>query len=104
MIDIKGLDKAKVLKALYDNSRPQGVGVFVAAYADELTEEKAAELLKDQTYFDYLSGRVMKVHLDGDELDPRLYDRDLGEGAAARAIESIKRRTFKDTLPKGSEK
>ena len=37
-------------------------------------------------YFDYLQGRVMKVRIQGDELDPRLYDRDNGEGAAEQAI------------------
>lgn len=40
----------------------------------------------ERIYFDYLQGRVMKVDLAGDELDPRLYDRDNGEGAARRAI------------------
>jgi len=28
----------------------------------------------------------MKVNLSGNELDPKLYDRDNGEGAAERAI------------------
>lgn len=37
-------------------------------------------------YFDYLKGRVMKVSISGDSLDPRLYDRDNGQGAAARAL------------------
>jgi hypothetical protein len=40
-------------------------------------------------YFDYLQGRVMKVSLEGDELDARLYDRDNGEGAAAEAISAL---------------
>ena len=53
-----------------------------------MTEAEAQELLDSgQTYFDYLKGRVMKIDLSGDsELDPRLYDRDNGAGAAERAI------------------
>jgi len=30
----------------------------------------------------------MKVDLSGDEFDPRMYDRDNGQGAALRAINS----------------
>lgn len=44
----------------------------------------------DSIYFDYLNGKVMKVDLGQDEFDPRLYDRDNGEGAAQRAIDNLK--------------
>ena len=43
----------------------------------------------DDGYFDYLNGRVMKIDLSEDMLDPWLYDRDNGEGAAARALTEI---------------
>lgn len=88
MVDIKGLDKARVLKALYDHSHAQGLGVLQAS--GPITVEHCAELLEKQTYFDYLYGRVLKVDLSGDEFDERLYDRDCGEGAAQRAVDSIK--------------
>jgi len=54
-----------------------------------MTTEEAASLLESHTYFDYLKGRVMKVDLSGDELDPWLYDRDNGHGAAKRVIDSL---------------
>ncbi len=88
MVDIKGLDKARVLKALYDHSHTQGLGAMRAS--GPITVEHCAELLEKQTYFDYLYGRVLKVDLSGDEFDERLYDRDCGEGAAQRAVDSIK--------------
>ena len=47
-------------------------------------------LLKEQSYFDYLYGRVLKVWIKGDELDSRLYNRDNGEGAAERAINTLR--------------
>jgi len=55
-----------------------------------LTVEHCAELLEKQTYFDYLYGRVLKVDLSKDEFDERLYDRDCGEGAAQRAVNSAR--------------
>ena len=89
-IDISGLDKAEVLAALYNASCPQGLG-FLNASPGDMSVEQARELLKQGDYFDYLHGRVMKVCLRGDLLDPCLYDRDLGQGAAARAIAHLKK-------------
>lgn len=87
-ISIRGMSKAKVLAALYNASHSLGLGVLHYKNED-MTEEQAAELLQKHERFDYLHGRVMKVDLSGDELNPRLYDRDNGHGAAARAIQGL---------------
>lgn len=90
MINIKGLDKAMVLKVLYDNSKPLGMG-FLQYTPDNLLIAEARELLKETTYFDYLRGRVMKINLDSDvEFEEWLYDRDNGTGKAKRLIDSIR--------------
>ena len=93
MVDIKGLDKARVLKALYDHSHVQGSGFLQAVPDGVVTVEHCEMLLGSQTYFDYLHGRVLKVDLSGDEFDERLYDRDCGKGAAQRAVDSIRDET-----------
>jgi hypothetical protein len=87
-MNIKHKNKAAILAALYNSSRVQGMGALQAK-PGQMQEAEAAELLKNQTYFDYLYGKVMKVDLSGDELDPRLYDRDNGQGAAERAIKHL---------------
>lgn len=84
-MDIKGFRKPAVLAALYNASQPLGMG-FLQFRQGVMTEAEAEHLLRTQTYFDYLKGRVMKVDLSSDYLDTRLYDRDNGEGAAERAI------------------
>lgn len=88
-IDISKLDKAEVLAALYNNSKQQGMGFFNPRGQHPLSKTEAAELLKTTTYFDYLAGRVMKIDLSKDTLDPWLYDRDNGPGAAQRALASL---------------
>jgi len=106
-IDIAGISKAKVLAALYNGSSPMGMGFFRATPGD-MTEEQAQEELdalaggissdypmvvpqhQREIYFDYLHGRVLKTAIGGDQVDPWLYDRDNGAGAAARAIDAIK--------------
>lgn len=89
MLNISHLSRAEVLDKLYNASQPLGMGFL--HYTPELMSVTEAQTLLDQlkneAYFDYLKGRVMKINLnDPCRLDPRLYDRDNGEGAAARAL------------------
>ena len=86
MIDISKMNKCEVVAKLFNASKSQGF--FPFAKAVHMTASEAEEYLDEcgDGYFDYLKGRVMKVDVKGDELDPRDYDRDNGEGAAARAL------------------
>ena len=88
IINIEKKDKAQVLAALYNASKPLGMG-FLHYDPTLMKPEEARELLKEQTYFDYIKGRVMKVNLEGNTLDTWGYDRDNGEGAAQRVIDSL---------------
>jgi hypothetical protein len=86
MLSIAGLDKADVLAALYNASRPLGMG-FMHYDPAPMTRDQAAAVLAQGTYFDYLKGRVMKIDLSkDDQFEEWLYDRDNGDGAAARAL------------------
>ena len=89
MIDTKGISPAEVLKALYDNSRPLGMG-FLHYTPEPMLIEDATNLLKGQNYFDCVNGRVMKVDLSNpDGFDEWLYDRDNGAGAAQMVIDTL---------------
>lgn len=88
-INISKLNKADVLAALYNNSKPLGLG-FLHHTTGVMTTKEAQTLLDSgQSYFDYLQGRVMKIDLSGDELETWLYDRDNGGGAAKRALQAL---------------
>jgi hypothetical protein len=84
-ISLIGLDKGEVLAALYNASKPLGLGALHFR-PTAMSPAEARELLAEHSYFDYLHGRVMKVDLSGDTLRAHLYDRDNGDGAAHRAI------------------
>lgn len=91
-MNIKGINKAKILAALFNHSRPQGMGLFssLARGSHDMSEEEAQGFLDaGQTYFDYVHGRILKIDLEGDELSTRLYNRDLGDGAAEYALRDI---------------
>ncbi len=89
-MDISQLPKAKVLAALYNGSKVQGMGWFQAK-PGEMTEADAQKEIdaNPHGYFDYLHGKVMKIDLSGDELNTRLYNIDNGEGAAESIIASL---------------
>ncbi len=95
-IDISHLSPPEVLQALYNAARQQGLGAFneEGRAGQDLTLDQARKLIDShglENRFDYVNGRVMKVELSGTTLDPTLFDRDNGEGAARRAIDSIHR-------------
>lgn len=87
MISIIGLDKAAVIAALYNASRPLGMG-FMHYDATPMTAEEAAQYVGH--HLDYLKGRVMKLKIGGDEFSELGYDRDNGQGAAARAVDALR--------------
>ena len=90
VIDTAGIENAEILAALYNASKPLGMGILHFD-PEPMTKEEAAEILRSgHRNFDYLKGRVMKVHLEDNGFDPRLYDRDNGEGAAARVVSSLR--------------
>ena len=92
MVDIKGLDKAEVLAALYNHSKPQGLG-FLQFDPKPMSIDEAEEILKQTTDFDYLKGRVMKINLSSDDgFEEWLYNRDNGDGAAQRVINELRKR------------
>lgn len=94
-IDISKLDTAEVLAALYNASRQGGMGLMHSRGQSPMTKEQAQAEISERMeasqtlYFDYLHGRVMKVHVGKPILLTDLYDRDNGEGAAARALEPL---------------
>jgi hypothetical protein len=91
MIDVSDISAAELLAALYNNSRAQGLG-FLHYTPEPMTTAEAEKLIKARSYFDYIQGRVMKVEINGKTLDPWLYDRDNGEGAAQRVVDELRER------------
>ena len=95
IVQFDGLTREQVLCALYNASKPQGFG-FLHYDPMPLKIDEAKNVLSKSEYVDYLKGRVIKVNLpeNAKEFDCRLYDRDLGAGAAKAAIERYKKMGF----------
>lgn len=95
-INIAGIPKWKVLKALWESSHEQGLS-FMGVPTQPVTDETFINIINDRVgkeyhdamYFDYVMGRVIKCDLIDDVFDPHLYDRECGAGAAEAAIKSL---------------
>jgi hypothetical protein len=103
MIDIAGLDKAEVLAALVNGAKPLGMGRLhddgrpmtkedAQVWIDDGRTHDTVDLPRPRLSFDYVKGRPIKSNISGDSFDERLYDRDQGNGAAARVIAELRAR------------
>src|SRR5689334_18258688 len=92
-ISIKGLDKADLLAAFYNSSQFQGYGKYdPEASPESMTKADAQRIIaRGQLSFDYLRGRILKIDIGGDMLNPFGFDRDLGQGASERVVEGVKK-------------
>lgn len=92
-MNIKGLNKAEVLLALWKGSKEQGISFL--GREDVTLEDCGLEIescVKFNARVDYFGGRVIKVNFNKDVLDLWLYNRDNGEGAGERIIEQLKKK------------
>lgn len=89
-MNISKYKKEKVLAALYNNAKVQGMGVWQAENK-AMTPDEADKILEESNdkYFDYLKGRVMKISLVKDEVDTFLYNRDNGVNAAENVLAGL---------------
>jgi len=95
-IEYGNIDEAVLIHGLYHGTRPLGMGVIHDRPGLTVDDVRKSPLSKpDQRgviYIDYLAGRPLKVHIDtkAKTVTARLYDRDAGQGACARVVESLR--------------
>jgi hypothetical protein len=88
-VDISGLNKSRLLFALWNNSGVASVFKNAPFMAPSLNMAKADEAVLG--YIDYFCGRCIKSDLSGDSVNPYLYDRDMGPGAFAKVVAQMRR-------------
>lgn len=99
VVNITGLNKAKVLKALWDHSKVQGLSYIGSLLLSDqgFTINEATKYIRQRTEghhrlnFNYVCGHVIQCDITDDEIDPWLYDQANGEGAAQAAIDELRK-------------
>ncbi len=85
--DIAGLNKADVLRVLYQNAGP---GDYWLSASKVFSQDEFEQEVIRTLNFGYFGGRPLKVNLEGDTFDSSLYDRDNGQHAARKAIAQLR--------------
>ncbi len=96
-IDVSDLDQYRLIKALWSNMKPASFfNSFTAMTAgltppNEPSNEEIDRTFQSGKYIDYLAGRCIKTDFnDLTSVNTRLYNRDAGEGAFERIVESLR--------------
>ncbi|MDR3647398.1 MAG: hypothetical protein P4L22_07685 [Candidatus Babeliales bacterium] len=85
--DTSGIDKAILLKALFNAARFQGNNILQIGY--ELTDEDIQTLL-NQGDITHAAGRILNINISGDVCDIAAYNIANGENAAQTVINNLR--------------
>lgn len=99
-VDIRGIDKVDLLRALWKRSRWGGVYCFMdmsrkcydemcGGWPPHVFNEEGAATAVTQ-YIDRYSNRTVKVDISGDTVDTREFDQQWGDGAAAAVVSTFR--------------
>lgn len=89
MVNIRGIDRKTLLKALWSNSKPSAF-FYNPILSPPLSNEELEEASK-RDYVDYLCGRVIKVDLSCEYVDPIPYNRTNGSRALQQVVKKVTR-------------
>ena len=87
-VNIKGIDKVKLLKELWLASAPAKFFSFRGMETPPFDEKLAMKAVLK--YIDYFQGRAIKTDLTEDVVDVWLYDRDAGKGMFSKCVNKCK--------------
>jgi hypothetical protein len=118
MLSIRGLNKAELLAALYNNSKISGIGFYSQiSIADEPGQEtklEEAQAHLDQVKkatggekIEFFLGKIIKMDFAKETINPSEYDQANGKGTASKVIlqlrkslkEGIKHAQQQEVLP-----
>jgi len=88
IVNIEGIDKVELLKALWENSKPSLYFEVSNINSPNFDYDKAKEAVLEK--INYFMGRCIKCDLSKNEVYPYLYDRDYGKGKFQEIVNSLK--------------
>lgn len=88
-MSIVGVNKIELLRELWTAQKPASFfSYYPEAKVPKFDDAEAAEAIK--AYIDYFQGRCIKTDISRDTASARMYDRDAGQGAFAKAVAAAK--------------
>ena len=90
MVDLVGIDKEVLLETLWKNSKPIAFYRKCKVKPPIFDIEKAMSQVKEDGFADYILGRLIKINLYNDTVDPTLYNENNGEKKLSKIIAKLK--------------
>lgn len=87
-VDIRGINKVALLKALWENAKSDTLFTNYNTPPPLFDETGATKAVNK--YIDYFDGRYIKTDLSGDVASPHSYDRNWGQGIFQKIVQSLK--------------
>ena len=84
-VDIQGLDKAQLLKALWENQKPA-----IGQRQRQAPFSNAEALKAAEDFIEYFHGRPIKTDISEDVAESFSYDLDAGEGMFAAVVKYLR--------------
>lgn len=102
-IDISGLDKAVLLLELWKNQRTASFFEASGTPSPSPPTYEQAQKAANGGVIDYFQGRAIKMNLQVNSIDPRLYERYAGTGSFLRIVQSLRRKEKEKEKEKAQE-
>lgn len=93
-INIAGIDKLKLIEALWAGQKPALFFSINDVLAPKFDKEHAKMILEvNKGYFGYICGRRIKTNIAGDFVDPERYDDDpdTGPGTFEKIVSNLRK-------------
>lgn len=87
-VNIAGIDKIKLLEALWKNAKPASYFTFEGVSPPAFDSVMAGVSVKK--YIDYYAGRCIKIDISEDSANPDLYDLEYGSGSFESVINKLR--------------
>ncbi len=93
IVDVTGVDRAKLLQKLWENAKPASFFTLSGLPEPEFDLERAQREIHTDGYVDYVCGRCIKTSVFSKEtaIDGRLYDREYGLGSFKKIVDQCKK-------------
>ena len=86
-VSIKGLDKVKLLEALWEGAKPASFFTKHGISSPVFDEPVAIDAVRGA--IDYYCGRCIKTDLSGDTANPTSYDAEWGAGSFQKIVDDL---------------
>ena len=91
MVNIEGINKEVLLESLWNNSKPIPFYRKYKVSPPNFDINKAMKQVKEDGFADFILGRLIKINIQNNIVNPELYNENNGPGKLQHIIKNLKK-------------